>query len=88
VLQKAAQELFVGKRHHAMPATVLVVFPPERNLGIGDVQDAMVGDRHAMRIAGQVMQNVLWSSERPLGIDNPFIAKQRSCERSELLRVG
>jgi hypothetical protein len=56
VLQKAAQELFVGKCHHAMPSVVLVVFPAERNVGIGDVQDVMVGDRHAMRIAGQVMQ--------------------------------
>jgi hypothetical protein len=71
-----------------MLAAVLVVFPAERNLGIGDVQDAMVGDRHAMCIAGQVMQNVFRPAERLLGIDNPFIAKQRSGERSELLGVG
>ena len=78
MLQEAAQELFVGKRHHATLAAVLVVFPGERNLSIGDVQDAMVGDRHPMRIAGQVVQNMFWSAERPLGVDNPIIVKQCS----------
>jgi hypothetical protein len=34
------------------------------------------------------MQNVFRAAERPLGIDNPLIAKQRSRERSERLRVG
>jgi hypothetical protein len=38
----------------------------------------MVGDRHAMRIAGQVVQNMFWSAERPLGVDNPIIVKQCS----------
>jgi hypothetical protein len=38
----------------------------------------MVGDRHAMRIAGQVVQNMFWSAERPLGVDNPFIVKRCS----------
>jgi len=46
-VERAARsgELFVGKRHHTPLAVVLVVFPGERNLGIGDGQEAMVGDR-------------------------------------------
>src|SRR5512133_2020875 len=88
VLQEAAQELFVRKSHHPALAVVLVVFPPELNLGVGDVEEAMIGDRHAMRIAGQVMQHMFRSAERPLGINHPFIAKQGSRERGELLRLG
>lgn len=38
----------------------------------------MIGDRNPMRIAGQVVQNMLRSAKRPLGINDPLFAKQRA----------
>ena len=34
----------------------------------------MIGDRDAMRIAAEVAQNVLRSSEWPFAVDDPFFA--------------
>ena len=41
----------------------------------------MVGDRHTMRVAGQIVEHVIRPAERPLGVDDPVFAKQRSQER-------
>ena len=60
-----------------------IIFPAKRDLAIGEVDDPVVGDGDAMRIAGQIVQNMLWPSERPLGIDDPVLAKQRAKEGSE-----
>ena len=49
-----------------------VIFPAEADVAIREVDDAVIGDGDAMRIAGQVMQHVLGSAERWFGIHHPF----------------
>ena len=57
-----------------------IVFPAEGDLAIGEVDDPVVGDGHAMRVAGQIVEDVFGSSERRLGIDDPVVGEQRPDE--------
>ncbi len=57
---------------------VRIVFPAERDLAIGEVDDPVVGDGDTMGVAGQVLQNMFRSAEWPLRIDDPVLTKQRS----------
>jgi hypothetical protein len=47
-------------------------------LALGDVQQTIVRDRHSVSIAPDVVQHLLGSSERPLGVDHPFGLAQGS----------
>jgi hypothetical protein len=43
---------------------------------IGHLDETMIGDRDAMRVAGQIVQYVFPPAERPLGVDYPVLAEQ------------
>ena len=40
------------------------------------IDDPVVGDGDPVRVAGQILENMLWATERWLGIDDPVLAKQ------------
>ena len=71
MLEEAAQELLRRERHGALLAVVRVVLPAKGDLGVGDREQAMVGDGHAMGVAGQVVKDVFGSAKGRLGIDDP-----------------
>ena len=54
--QKPADELGRRKRHELDERAVAVVLPTEGNMIIGDLDEAMIGDGDAVRIAAQVAQ--------------------------------
>ena len=64
MLQKTPQELFVRERHDAALAVVRIVLPAERDVRIGNLDETMVGDGDAMRVAGQIVQYVFGPAER------------------------
>ena len=76
VLEKAAQKLFVSQSHYAPPVVMGVVLPTECYVGVGHVDNSMVGDRYSMGVAGQILQHMLGSSEGRLGVDHPLLAAQ------------
>jgi hypothetical protein len=41
-----------------------------------EVQQAMIGDGHAMGVAAEIMQQLHGSTEGGLGIDDPIVAVQ------------
>jgi hypothetical protein len=43
----------------------------------------MVGDGDAVRIAGEIVQNMFGTSEGWLGVDHPVFAEEESQERVE-----
>src|SRR6266550_6240034 len=88
MLQEPPQELFVRKRHGAALAVVRIVLPAERDVGIGHLDETMVGDGDAMGVAGQIVQYVFRPAERLLCIDHPFLAEQRTQESRERLLVS
>ena len=60
-----------------------IVFPAEGDLAVGEVHDPVVGDGDAMRVAGQVLENMFGSAEGPLGVDHPVLTEQRAKESME-----
>ena len=71
--QEPANELVRGKAHGLHPITALdaVVFPLEGDcVGFGADQ-AVVGDRHTVRVSAQIRQDSLGSAEGWFGIHNP-----------------
>ena len=76
------------ERHSAALAVVRVVLPAERDVRIGHLDQAMVGDGDAMGVAGQIVQYVLRPTERLLRVHHPVFAEQCTQECGEGLLVS
>src|SRR5215831_18491987 len=63
VLQEAVQKFHAGQRHGALLVVVGVIFPSEDHLGFVDRENAVVGNRHAVRVTSQIVQDVLGSAK-------------------------
>jgi hypothetical protein len=74
VLQEAADELVGGHGHHPIFCAITIILPAEGDLAVFHSQQALVGNGHAMGIAGEVLDDVLRSAEGSLGVDDPFTA--------------
>src|ERR1035437_8401498 len=66
-----------GERHLSFLVAVGVDLPAEGDLGVLKAQQPVIGNRHAMGIASQIMQHVYGTAERLLGIDHPHVAMER-----------
>ena len=64
-----------------------VVLPAKRDAVIGDVDEPMIGNGHAVRVPREAVQHVLGSSEGRFGVHDPVLAKQRAEERAKCLVV-
>ena len=73
--QEPSQKLLGGHGHQPLLAFVGIVFPAESDLAIGKVHDPVVGNGDAMRVAGQIVEDMFGSSEWPFGVDHPVVAK-------------
>jgi hypothetical protein len=69
VKQEAAKKLLSGHGHQPLLALVGIVFLSECDVAIGKVDEPVIGDSDTMRVTGQVLENVLRSSETPFGVD-------------------
>jgi hypothetical protein len=67
-----------------------VVLPAEAHLVVIDREQSMVGDRDAMGVTCQVLQNVLGPAKRGLGLHDPLLPEQGAQESRKrlLLRQG
>jgi len=88
VEQEAAQELLDGERQEALLIAARGVSPAEGDLVVGQGDEAMVGDGDAVRVAAQVMENMLRTSERFFAVDDPVLAEELPEEARERLRLG
>jgi hypothetical protein len=75
--QESAEELICGDRHDLLLA-VRIVFPAKRDSIILERNQSMVGDGDAVRIASEIVQNMLGTAEGWFGIDHPVLAKELS----------
>src|ERR1700680_762557 len=87
MLQEAAQKLLVSQRHYPAPVVMGVVLPTECHVCVVQVDDPVVGDRHSMGVASQILQHMFQPAKRRLGVDHPILATQRAQETSERLVV-
>lgn len=69
MLQKAAQEFFMSERHFAALVVGRVILPGESDLAIRHLEQAVIGNRAAARVASQLMQDMLGATE----LNNKFV---------------
>jgi hypothetical protein len=83
VQQETAQELLGGERHHPLLIAICVILPAEGNLVLVEGHETVVGNSHAMGVAGEITQHMLGTAERRLGIDDPVLPEQGAQEGTE-----
>lgn len=71
VEQEAADELLKRKRQNSRPPAT-VVLEVERDGRVIDVKQAVVRDRDAVGVAGEILEDRLGAIERWLGVDDPL----------------
>lgn len=72
VQQEAANELVDRDGHDLLPIAVPVVLPAETNGVVLDVDEAVVGDGDAVRIAPDIVEHLGRSGEGRFGKDDPL----------------
>ena len=85
VFQETAEELFVSQGHRSPLAATGIVFPEERHVGVGEVDEPMIRDRDTMSVSGQIVQNMFRATEGALGIDHPVLSKEGAKKGMECL---
>jgi len=81
--QEAADELVDLQGHDLGLVVMAIIFPAEGDLIVVDIDEAAVGDGDAMGVAPEIGQDLLWTAERRLGIDDPFDLAHLADEPSE-----
>src|SRR4051794_24120685 len=72
VQEKAAQEFHRIQRQGALPMAPLVILPGEGHCAIRAGEEPSIADRHSMRVAGEVLENLLWAGQWRFGVDHPL----------------
>lgn len=85
---KTAAETPRQLRHQPLLAFVSVIFPSEGDFAIGDVHNPVVGNRDAIGIAGQIVEDMFGSPEWAFGVDDPIVAKRRPQKLVERFLLG
>ena len=70
--QEAADELDRIEGHDAAAVAMSGVPPAEAHLSVIEAEESSVGDGNPVRVAGQILQHMLGSAERRLGVDHPL----------------
>ena len=76
--QESAQKLICGDCHDLLLAAVRIVFPEKHDPIILERNQSMVGDGDAVRIASEIVQNMVGTAEGWLGIDDPVLVEELS----------
>jgi hypothetical protein len=69
--EKAAQEFDGVEGPRPLLVTMAVILPPKRHLAIRTGEEPPIGDRHAMGVACQGAEDVVWPGQGRLGVDAP-----------------
>ena len=86
VKEEATYELLKRKRQSSDP-TAAVILETEGDGPVVDVKQPVVGDRDAVCVAGEILQDVLGSVEGRLGVDDPLGAPCLVEEAVERIRA-
>jgi hypothetical protein len=72
VEEKAPEKLDRVQCERALPVPPLVILPTKGHCPLLTGEQSVIGDRHAMGVAGEVVENMLRACERPFGVDDPL----------------
>jgi hypothetical protein len=70
--QNAPETLDRVEGHRPLAVSLRVIFPPESHPPLVAREQAMMRDRHTMRVAGQIYEALRRATKRGFGIDDPF----------------
>jgi hypothetical protein len=82
VEQEASDELDAGEFHGLHARFCGAVLPSKADPFIVDVDDALVGDRNAVGVASEVLEDLGRAAEGGFGVDHPFLPAElgdRAC---------
>lgn len=82
--QESAQKLICRNGHDLLLTAVRIIFPAKRDSIVLKRNQSMVGDGDAVRIASEIVQNMLGTAEGWLGVDDPILAKELSEELAKM----
>src|SRR5713101_2676087 len=88
VQQESAQELLQRQGQQLLFIVVSGVAPTESDLAVHQRDQAMVGDRHAVRVAAQILEHIVRAPEGWFGVDHPVVSEQWPEPGGEGLRLG
>jgi hypothetical protein len=77
VNEEAAQKLLVRDGHDFLLTAMCIIFPAKGNPLILKGNQAMVGNGDAMGIAGEIVENVLGTTEGRLSVNHPLLAEKQ-----------
>ena len=86
--QEATQEFVVWQSGELLFIVVSGIAPAKSHLAIGNGDEAMVGDGHAMGVAAEILQHILGTTEGTFQVDHPVFSKQWPEPSSEDLGFG
>lgn len=75
--QEAADEFLRRQSHNLARAGIAIVLPAKRDLAVFQRQQPVVGNRHAMGVAAEILDDMERSAEGGLGVDHPFRVAER-----------
>ena len=70
--EKASNELQHIEGHHFLFIGVFVIAPAEGDFAVHKADQPMIGDCDAMRVAAQIIKDLMRAAEGRFGIDDPF----------------
>ena len=88
VEEKAADELVRGKLHDAAAPAAAIILVGECHFIFVDGDEPRIGDRGAMRVAGEIGKHSLGAAEGRLGVDDEGALPQRSHALGERGSLG
>ena len=83
VQEESPQKFDRRDRHGSRLTAVPIVLPLKGHGVVRDVEDPMIRDRYAVRVAREVMQHMRGSAEGWLGVDDPVVPKESPQEGAE-----
>ena len=69
--EKSPDELLGADCHRLLLATATIILPAEADFAAVDVEDAVVGNGDAMRIAADIVEDLFRSRKGRLGVNDP-----------------
>ena len=83
VQQESAQELIRRKGHQFLLIVMSRIAPTKGDLAVGQRDQSMVGDGHAMGVTAEILEHIVGTAEGWFGVDDPVFSEQWSEPGSE-----
>jgi hypothetical protein len=85
--EKASNELLHIEGHHFLFVGVFVIAPAEGDFAVHKADQPMIGDCDAMRVAAQIIKDMIGAAEGRFGINDPFGFAAALKKGLELFRI-